>query len=51
MAPEYVLHGEISWKVDVYAFGVILLGTIISGMCKGDSPASGAASIEWVCMQ
>ncbi|XP_066342470.1 cysteine-rich receptor-like protein kinase 15 [Miscanthus floridulus] len=47
MAPEYVLHGEISWKVDVYAFGVILLGTIISGMCKGDSPASGAASIEW----
>ena len=25
MAPEYVLHGHLSVKVDVYSFGILLL--------------------------
>ena len=30
MAPEYVMHGNLSIKADVYSFGVLLL-EIISG--------------------
>lgn len=28
MAPEYIFHGTVSTKCDVYAFGVTLLRTI-----------------------
>lgn len=30
MAPEYVMHGQFSFKTDVYSFGVLVL-EIISG--------------------
>jgi serine/threonine protein kinase len=30
MAPEYFSHGEVNEKIDVYAFGVVLL-EIVSG--------------------
>lgn len=30
MAPEYVVHGKLTEKVDVYSFGVLLI-EIVSG--------------------
>ncbi|KAJ1411695.1 Serine/threonine-protein kinase, active site [Sesbania bispinosa] len=41
LAPEYFMYGKVSDKIDVYAFGVVLLelisgrGPISSGTCKG----------------
>ncbi|KFK30476.1 hypothetical protein AALP_AA7G265900 [Arabis alpina] len=43
MAPEYVMHGQISFKTDVYSFGVLVL-EIISG--KKNSSFSNEENIE-----
>ncbi|OEL12945.1 Cysteine-rich receptor-like protein kinase 26, partial [Dichanthelium oligosanthes] len=46
MAPEYLMDGLISFKGDVYAFGVIILRTI-GGMCTSEKPSRGALE-EWM---
>ena len=33
MAPEYLLHGQISRKLDVYSFGVLVLEIITGRKC------------------
>lgn len=43
MAPEYVMHGQFSFKTDVYSFGVLVL-EIISG--KKNSCFSDEDSME-----
>ena len=35
-APEYVMHGQLSEKVDTYCYGVVVL-EIISGQKSGES--------------
>ncbi|CAA6668742.1 unnamed protein product [Spirodela intermedia] len=35
MAPEYVMHGQISTKSDVYSFGVLLLEIMTGRRCAG----------------
>lgn len=34
MAPEYIMEGKVSHKLDMFSFGVILLRAIIGGMFK-----------------
>jgi serine/threonine protein kinase len=45
MPPECVMSRAVTFKTDVYAFGIILLGTIIGGMCKGDQPRGPASAL------
>ena len=37
-APEYVLHGQLSAKVDIYSYGIVVL-EIISGQKSTDMKA------------
>lgn len=49
MAPEYVMHGKLSVKADVYSFGVLVL-ELISGQ-KNSSfslDADSQSLLEWV---
>lgn len=39
MAPEYLAHGQLTEKVDVYSFGVLLL-EIVSGRQNNRSKAA-----------
>ena len=44
LAPEYFMHGKMSDKIDVYAFGVVLLELL-----SGRKPISGKDSlVMWV---
>ena len=38
MAPEYIMEGKVSHKLDMFSFGVILLRAIIGGMFKDGPP-------------
>ncbi|XP_021719467.1 uncharacterized protein LOC110687158 [Chenopodium quinoa] len=44
MSPEYVLHGQVSMKTDVFSFGVLVLeivsGQRISSFLNGENPES-----------
>lgn len=49
LAPEYFMYGKVSDKVDVYAFGVVLL-ELISGRTSisSDSPRGQESLVMWV---
>ncbi|KAK1428033.1 hypothetical protein QVD17_16860 [Tagetes erecta] len=50
MAPEYALHGHLTFKADVYSFGLVLL-EIVSGKSVTDKPEVGDFHnmFEWAC--
>lgn len=41
MAPEYIAHGQLTEKVDVYSFGVLIL-EVVTGM-----PNRGMQTLEY----
>ncbi|CAA7405646.1 unnamed protein product [Spirodela intermedia] len=50
MAPEYVMHGQISTKSDVYSFGVLLLEIVTGKRCAGyygSNPPTDLISYIW----
>lgn len=49
LAPEYFMYGKVSDKVDVYAFGVVLL-ELISGRdpISFENPKGGESLVMWV---
>jgi len=49
MAPEYAMQGQLSVKVDVYSFGVLVL-EIVSGRKTSDTsfPHKTLSLLEWV---
>ena len=49
MAREYKMNGIVSMKIDVFAFGVILLETVSRSMCRSKPPNKHHhAKYEWV---
>ncbi|XP_042381126.1 serine/threonine-protein kinase CDG1-like isoform X1 [Zingiber officinale] len=44
LAPEYFMHGKVNEKIDIYAFGVVLL-ELISGRKSVDTGAKGQESL------
>ena len=50
LAPEYFMYGKVNDKIDVYAFGVVLL-ELISGRkpISNDSPKGQESLVMWVC--
>ncbi|CAH9127655.1 unnamed protein product [Cuscuta epithymum] len=50
IAPEYAIHGQLSEKVDVYSFGVIVL-EIISGQRSNELKVSGAYEGEFLLLK
>ena len=52
MAPEYAMRGQLSVKVDVYSFGVLIL-EIVSGRKNSDTnfPHEMQSLLEWVRLQ
>ena len=50
LAPEYFMYGKVSDKVDVYAFGVVLL-ELISGRdpISPENPKGEESLVMWVC--
>jgi serine/threonine protein kinase len=49
LAPEYFMHGKVNNKIDVYAFGVVLL-ELVSGrkpLCTG-CPKGQESLVMWV---
>jgi len=51
MAPEYFMYGKVNDKIDVYAFGVVLL-ELLSGRkpISGDYPKGQESLVMWVCL-
>lgn len=51
MAPEYFMFGKVNDKVDVYAFGVVLL-ELLSGRkpISNDYPKGQESLVMWVCI-
>jgi serine/threonine protein kinase len=51
MAPEYFMYGKVSDKIDVYAFGVVLL-ELLSGRkpISDDFPKGQQNLVMWVCI-
>jgi serine/threonine protein kinase len=49
LAPEYFMHGKVSDKIDVYAFGVVLL-ELLSGRkpINNESPKGQESLVMWV---
>ena len=49
MAPEYAMQGQLSVKVDIYSFGVLILETV-SGRKSSDTnfPQEMQSIVEWV---
>ncbi|XP_039777950.1 cysteine-rich receptor-like protein kinase 10 isoform X3 [Panicum virgatum] len=47
MAPEYAMHGIVSMKNDVFAFGVILLEIVGLSMCRSKPPEHHHPKYEW----
>lgn len=47
MAPEYVVHGQLTKKADVYSFGVLIL-EIISGRRMSQTIRSGMFLVRQV---
>ena len=49
MAPEYVMHGRLSPKADVYSFGVLVLELISGQKNSSFNPSFGDQNLlEWV---
>lgn len=50
MAPEYFMYGKVNDKIDVYAFGVVLL-ELLTGRkpISGDYPKGQESLVMWVC--
>ncbi|KAE7997556.1 hypothetical protein FH972_002181 [Carpinus fangiana] len=50
LAPEYFMHGKVSDKIDVYAFGVVLL-ELLSGRKPiiSECPKGQESLVMWVC--
>ena len=51
MAPEYFMYGKVNDKIDVYAFGVVLL-ELLSGRkpISSDYPKGQESLVMWVCL-
>jgi len=52
MAPEYLCYGQVSSKLDVFSFGILLL-EIVSGRKNIDlkSPSTEQYLVQWVSLQ
>lgn len=52
MAPEYFMYGKVSDKIDVYAFGVVLL-ELLSGRkpISVDYPKGQQSLVMWVSIR
>ena len=50
MAPEYLVHGHLTEKVDVYAFGVLVLEIISGRNNKAPTHANDMPSLLTVVM-
>lgn len=50
LAPEYFMYGKVNDKIDVYAFGVVLL-ELLSGRkpISSDYPKGQESLVMWVC--
>ncbi|KAJ4960711.1 hypothetical protein NE237_020621 [Protea cynaroides] len=48
MAPEYVMHGQLSVKADVFSYGVVLLELITGRKNSNFSHAEYQSLLEWV---
>lgn len=50
LAPEYFMYGKVNDKIDVYAFGVVLL-ELISGRkpISSNCPKGQESLVIWVC--
>lgn len=50
MAPEYFMYGKVNDKIDVFAFGVVLL-ELLSGRkpISSESPKGQESLVMWVC--
>lgn len=51
LAPEYFMYGKVNDKIDVYAFGVVLL-ELLSGRkpISNDNPKGQESLVMWVCI-
>lgn len=51
MAPEYFMYGKVSEKIDVYAFGVVLL-ELLSGRkpINNEYPKGQESLVMWVSL-
>lgn len=51
LAPEYFMYGKVNDKVDVYAYGVVLL-ELLSGRkpISNDFPNGQESLVMWVCL-
>jgi serine/threonine protein kinase len=45
MAPEYLAHGQLTEKVDVYSFGVLLLEIVTGRQNNGGQPSEDSDSL------
>ena len=52
LAPEYFMHGKVSDKIDVYAFGVVLL-ELLSGRkpITNNCPKGQESLVMWVSVE
>jgi len=50
LAPEYFMYGKMNNKIDVYAYGVVLL-ELLSGRkpVNSESPKAQDSLVMWVC--
>lgn len=49
LAPEYFMHGRVTEKIDVYAFGVVLLELLSSRKpINNESPKGQESLVMWV---
>jgi len=49
MAPEYIVHGQLTEKADIYSYGVLVL-EIITGRKKHISVASSAEGLSLMAL-